>query len=122
MNKANANNDHWPFLDLDITLSNGKLITKIYDIRDDFSFPIVNFPFLDGDIPLAPSYEIYISQLVRYTRVCSDVSDFNERNLCITEKLLHQGYRYHKLHKTFTNFFFINIRVLFRNLAVHVLL
>ena len=105
LNKANANNDHCPFLDLDITLSNGTLITKIYDKRDDFSFPIVNFPFLDGDVPLAPSYGIYISQLVRYARVCSDVSDFNERNLCITEKLLQQGYRYHKLLKTFTKFF-----------------
>ena len=50
------------------------------------------------------SYGIYISQLVRYDRV-STISDFNERNLCITEKLLHQGYRYHKLHKTFTKFF-----------------
>ena len=57
------------------------------------------------NVPLAPSYGIYISQLVRYARVCSDVSDFNERNRFITEKLLQQGYRYHKLLKTFTKFF-----------------
>ena len=43
--------------------------------------------------------------MVRYARVCSDVSNFNERNRCITEKLLHQGYRYHKLLKSFTKFF-----------------
>ena len=58
-------------------------------------------------------------ELVRYARVCSDVSDFNERNFCLTEKLLQQGYRYHKLIKTFTIFFFIDKRILFRNLAVH---
>ena len=23
----------------------------MYDIRDDFNFKIVNFPFLDGDVP-----------------------------------------------------------------------
>ena len=51
------------------------------------------FPFLDGDVPLVPSYGVHISQLVR--------SDLNERNLCITEKLLSQGFRYHKLIKTF---------------------
>ena len=92
-------------MDLDITIENGSLITKIYDKRDDFDFPIVNFPFLDGDIPLAPSYGIYISQLVRFCRICTKVSDFNERNLHLTEKLLKQGYRYHKLLKTFTKFF-----------------
>ena len=86
-------------------LISGSLITKIYDKRDDFDFPIVNFPFLDGDIPLAPSYGIYISQLVRFCRICTKVSDFNERNLHLTEKLLKQGYRYHKLLKTFTKFF-----------------
>ena len=64
---------------------------------DDFSFPIVNYPFLDGDVPLSPSYGVFISQLVRFARVCNNVLDFNERNLCITEKLLHQGFRYHKL-------------------------
>ena len=69
----------------------------MYDKRDDFSFPIVNYPFLDGDVPLSPSYGVYISQLVRFARVCNSVLDFNERNLCITEKLLQQGFRYHKL-------------------------
>ena len=105
LNKANTNNDHCPFLDLDIYIINGKLNTKIYDKRDDFSFPIVNYPFLDGDVPLSPSYGVYISQLVRFARVCNNVLDFNERNLCITEKLLHQGFRYHKLVKTFTKFY-----------------
>ena len=35
--------------------------TKIYDKRDDFNFVIVNFPFLDGDVPQRPSYGVYIS-------------------------------------------------------------
>ena len=105
LNKANKDSFHCPFLDLDVSISQGKFITKIYDKRDDFSFPIVNFPFLDGDVPLAPSYGVYISQLVRYARVCSDVLDFNDRNICITGKLLSQGFRYHKLVKSFTKFF-----------------
>ena len=35
--------------------------TKIYDKRDDFDFDIVNFPFLDGDVPRSASYGVYIS-------------------------------------------------------------
>ena len=68
------------------------------------SFLIVNFPFLDGDVPLALSYGVCISQLLRYARVCCNVLDFNERNLCITGKLLSQGFRYHKSLKIFTKF------------------
>jgi len=105
LTKSNTSNIHTPFLDLDITIDQGSLITKIYDKRDDFSFPIVNFPFLDGDVPLAPCYGVYISQLVRFARVCTKVSDFNDRNLYLTGKLLQQGYRYHRLLKSFTKFY-----------------
>ena len=40
-----------------------RVSSKIYDKRDDFNFEIVNFPFLDGDVPRSPSYGVYISQL-----------------------------------------------------------
>ena len=36
----------------------------VYDKRDDFDFEIVNFPFLDGDVPRSTSYGVYISQLI----------------------------------------------------------
>ena len=55
---------------------------------------IVNFPFLDGDVPRCASYGVYISQLIRFARVCNHVTDFNARNKCLTAKLLQQGYRF----------------------------
>ena len=58
--------------------------TKIYDKRDDFDFDIVNFPFLDGDVPRSAPYGVYISQLIRFTRVSSHVNDFNTRNKVLT--------------------------------------
>ena len=79
--------------------------SKIYDKRDDFDFDIVNFPFLDGDVPRRASYGVYISQLIRFARVCNHVTDFNARNKCLTAKLLQQGYRYHKLRKSFSKFY-----------------
>ena len=62
---------------------------------------IVNFPFLDGDVPRRTSYGVYILQLLRFARAFSNVSDFNCRNKALTAKLLTQGYRYHKLRKAF---------------------
>ena len=44
-----------------------------------------------------------MSQLI--VRACSYVTDFNTRNKLLTHKLLKQGYRYHKLHKTFPKFY-----------------
>ena len=69
------------------------------------TFEIVNFPFLDGDVPRSTSYGVYISQLIRFARASSYVADFNTRNKLLTQKLLKQGYRYHKLRKTFSKFY-----------------
>ena len=66
---------------------------------------IVNFSSLGGDVPLAASYGVYISQLIRFARVSSHVIDFNTRNNLLTAKLLYQGYRYHKLRKAFSKFY-----------------
>ena len=103
LNKANISDTEAPFLDLHLSVSNGFVSSKIYDKRDDFDFDIVNFPFLDGDVPRR-AYGIYISQLIRFARVCNHVTGFNARNKCLTAKLLQQGYRYHKHQKPFLNF------------------
>ena len=105
LNKANFSNTEAPFLDLNLSIRNGIVSSKIYDKRDDFNFGIVNFPFLDGDVPHSPSYGVYISQLIRFARVCSNVEDFNNRNLFFTAKLLKKGNRYHKIRRAFSKFY-----------------
>ena len=106
LNKANSSDTEAPFLDLNLSITNGIVSSKIYVKRGDFNFEIVNFPFLDGDVPRSPSYGVYISQLIRFARVCSNVDDFNDRNLFLTAKLLKQGYRYHKILKAFSKFYY----------------
>ena len=88
LNKANTSDTEAPFLDLHLSISNGFVSSKIFDKRDDFDFDIVNFPFLDGDVPRSTSYGVYISQLIRFARVSSHVVDFNARNKSLTAKLL----------------------------------
>ena len=105
LNKANTSDKETSILDLNIKVIGSDIHTSVYDKRDDFGFPIVNFPWLSGDVPRLPSYGIYISHLVRFARCCTSVLDFHSKNLQITSKLLTQGYRYHKLRKTFGKFF-----------------
>ena len=104
LNEANASDTEAAFLDLNLSIHNDIVSTIIYDKRDDFNFDIVNFPFLDGDVSRRPSYGVYISQLFRFSRASSHVTDFNYRNKLLTAKLLKQCYRYHKLRKAFPNF------------------
>ena len=73
LNKANSSDTEAPFLDLNLSITNGIVSSKIYDKRDDFNFEIVDFPFLDGDVPRSLSYSVFTSQLIRG---CSDVDDF----------------------------------------------
>jgi len=71
---------------------NGTLTTKLYDKREDFNFPIVNYPDLDSDIPSSPVYGVYMSQLIRYSRTCHSYQDFLHRFVLLTRKLLSQGF------------------------------
>ena len=87
LNKANSSDTEAPFLDLNLSITNGIVSSKIYDKWEDFNFEIVNLPFLDGDVPHSPSYGVCISQLIRFARVCSNFDDFNNRNLFLTAKL-----------------------------------
>ena len=53
------------YLDLLVTIDNGKYSTTVFDKRDSFKFDIVNFPHMNSNIPSKPAYGVYISQLVR---------------------------------------------------------
>ena len=105
LNKANVSDTEASFLDLHLSIPDGFVKTKSYDKRDDFDFDIVNFPFLDGDVPRSTSYGVYVSQLIRFARVSNHVDDFYTRNNVLTAKLLRQEYRYHKIRKAFSKFY-----------------
>ena len=86
------------YLDLHLEIDNeGRLRTKLYDKRDDFNFPILNFPFICSNIPGAPVYGVYISQMIRYSRVYGSYQDFLDRGLLLTRKLLKQGFLFGKV-------------------------
>ena len=75
--KANTSDTEAAFLNLHLSISIDIVSTKINDKRDEFDFEIVNFPFLDGDVPRSTSYSVYTSELIRFARASSYVTDFN---------------------------------------------
>ena len=91
VNKANVSENEASYLDLHLSISNGFISSKIHDKRDDFDFDfdiLVNFPFLNGDVPRRTSYGVYISQLIRFDRVFCHVDAYNARNKCLTPNLI----------------------------------
>ena len=98
-NKANSSDAGAPFLDLHLSIRNGFVSSGIYDKCDDFDFDVVDFPFLDGDVPRSASCGVYISQLIRFARVSGRVVGFGARNGGLTAKLLQRGCRCRRLQK-----------------------
>ena len=78
---------------------------SIYDKREDFAFRIVNFPHMDSNIPANPAYGVYISQLVRYARICTSKVDFINRLRGLSLRLRQQGFETNLLQKSFNKFF-----------------
>ena len=76
LNKAKYSDTEAPFFYLDLTITNDIVSSKIYDEKQKtICFEIIDFSFLDRDVPHSSYYCIYISQLNRFARVCSSVSD-----------------------------------------------
>ena len=94
------------YLDLHLEIDNeGQFKTKLYDKRDDFSFPIVNFLFLTSNIPAAHAYGVYISQLIRNSRACISYHDFLDRGFLLTRKLFNKEFQMMKLKLSLRKFY-----------------
>ena len=53
------------YLDIHLAIdSEDRLRTKHYDKRDYFNFLIMTFPFIYSNIPAAPAYGVYVSQMI----------------------------------------------------------
>ena len=68
LNKANVSHTQISFLDLHLSISDGFVKTK-FMIKEMILILKLNFPFLDGDLSRSTSYDVYISQLIRFAGV-----------------------------------------------------
>ena len=106
--KANKSDHLADYLDLTFIIdSGGKLSTRLYDKHDEILTSTFDFhiPFLSSNVPSCPSYDVYISQLIRYARCCSHYDDFRYCHKCLVDQLLSQGYIALRLEKSFKKFY-----------------
>ena len=92
------------FLDLDIKITNGDFIFKIFHKVDLFNFEVISFPFLDSNIPQRVCYSTFFSQLIRFLRICSNISGFAERVKLLWSKLVKRNYEEAILSRYFRKF------------------
>ena len=93
------------YLDLCISIYKGKFSVSLYDKRKDFSFDVISYPFLDGNIPTALSYGVFTSQLVRFVNINSSFKGFIRDVVGLVRKLVSQGFDLAALRKKFVTFY-----------------
>ncbi len=98
LNETNESTTTVSYLDLLVDID-GFLTFELFDKRDYFNFPIVNFPHLDNNIPVKP-----VSQLIPYFHACTYYSDFLYRHQLLVQKLVSHGYHKKYLNIVFSNF------------------
>ena len=112
LKRTTEGSDNCSYLDLNIRIEAGRYTTDLYDKRETFKFKIVNFPHMDSNIPSTPAYGVFVSQLIRYMRVCGNYQQFVYRSTLITTRLQRQGFDYLMLCRTFKKFLTRNPMVL----------
>ena len=104
LNKAYVSNTEAAFLDLNLSIHNDIVSTKCM-INVMILILLISRSLMAMSLNVPLMVYIYISQLIRFARASSHVTDFNNRSKFLTAKLLKQGYRYHKLRKAFSKFY-----------------
>ena len=105
LNKENTHDTNATFLDINLKIVNNILETSLYDKRDNFDFSINNFPILSGNIHFKRSHGIFISQLIRFSKVCMDKNDFIMRCKRMVNKLCQQFFNKDLLKQKFSSFY-----------------
>ena len=84
-----------------MSFSNDIVSTKIYDKRDDFDFEIVNFPYLDGDVPRSTSSEPdFYGDLVYKLKKVDGSNNFSAQFIKIISHYKKIGYNKNVLQQT----------------------
>ena len=90
---------HASFLNLDITIQEGKFIYKLYDKRDDFPFSIVRMPHINSNIPENIFYSALMGEFLRIARSTLLLQDFLGKAKGLTYRMISQGGKNYKIKR-----------------------
>ena len=93
LNKENKEDSSANVLDLNVSIVDGKFKVSVYDKRDDFPFHIVLFSGKGSNVPRSTVLGVFLSQIIRYFRICSDIDGFADRLRNIVDKFVNLGFK-----------------------------
>ena len=82
---------HASFLNLDITIREGKFVYKLFDKRDAFPFSIVRMPYTDSNIPDSIFYSALVGEFLRIARSTLMLADFLDKARELIQRMKTQG-------------------------------
>ena len=89
--KCEHQGNHATFLELDITITDGIFVYKLFDKRDDFPFTIIRMPDKRGNIPSHVFYGSIMSEFLRIARATLLYQDFLPRAVGLFSRMISQG-------------------------------
>ena len=89
--KCEHQGTHATFLDLEINVSNGTFVYKLFDKRNDFPFFIIRMPDLSGNIPSHVFYGSVMSEFLRISRSTLRYADFLPVASTLLKRMVNQG-------------------------------
>ena len=111
VNGTNISTRKCNYLDMTISIFQGKFRVTLYDKRKDYYFNVISYPFLDGNIPNNLSYGVFISPLVRFAKINTIVNGFYSNMDDLITKLVCQGFNLAALRKKFIKFYHSKLNV-----------
>ena len=104
LENTNVNQNECNYLDLNIILNNGIFSYKSYDKREDYTFDVIRYPDLSGNIPCGPAYGVFISQCKRFAEVNGSLDGFITDLNILQNRFVRQGFSVYKLRHRFNTF------------------
>ena len=89
--KCEHHGTHATFLDLEINISDGIFVYKLFDKRDGFPFFIVRMPDFSGNIPSHVFYGSIMSEFLRIARCTLRYTDFVSSAISLFKRMINQG-------------------------------
>ena len=105
VNNTNISPRKCSYLDLMISVFQGKFLFRLFDKRLSFSFKVISYPFLCGNSPKTASYGVFTSQLNRFCEVNCKFEHFLNDFNALTRKLCDQGFEHSELSRRFDRFY-----------------
>jgi len=106
LNQTSVTGTKCAYLDIDIELKNGDIITSIYNKTDDFNFEVVRYVSYDSNTSVSVGLNTFYSQLVRIGRICSEINGFRCRTTELYNAFRKKNYNRKILVKRLLEFMF----------------